>query len=61
VCFSGGLGSEGGTGIECEVLEPCINPMKCLPVDYNYHCIKRRFTPAVDNGEPGTTGTDGKS
>lgn len=60
-CFSGGRGSQGGTGIECKVLKPCINPMMCLPPIYNYNCIKNRFTPAAANGEPGTTGTDGKS
>ena len=59
--FTGGLGSEGGTGIECEVLEPCISPLSCIPVDYNYYCIKKRFTPAAANGQPGTPGMDGKS
>lgn len=61
VCFSGGLGSTGGTGIECEVVEPCTNPMKCLPMDENYYCVKKRFTSAAANGQPGTPGTDGKS
>lgn len=50
VCFLGGFGSIGGMGIECEVVELCINFMKCFLMDENYYCVKKRFIFVVVNG-----------
>lgn len=62
VCLSGGLGSVGGQGIECQRGFDCSPGEKCyIDMDRRYYCYRKRLTAAAANGEPGTPGTDGKS